>query len=117
MQRIALALDWHTSTVPKVLSSATRPTLPWQADPPPQALTKSEREAIRREEERQRRLYRVGLSYRCGRCGKPKKGHVCDIPDGEEGAYEDEGLQPRMPQPILANVVKAGSSTLNSGGR
>jgi hypothetical protein len=38
------------------------------------------------EEEKQRRLYRVGLSYRCGRCGKPKKGHVCDVPEGEEGA-------------------------------
>ena len=40
------------------------------------------------EEEKQRRLYRFGLSYRCGRCGKPKKGHVCDVPEGEEGAAD-----------------------------
>ena len=29
-------------------------------------------------------LNRVGLSYRCGRCGQPKKGHVCAVADGDE---------------------------------
>ena len=29
-------------------------------------------------------LNRVGLSYRCGRCGQPKKGHVCAVADGVE---------------------------------
>lgn len=37
--------------------------------------------------EKEKRLNRVGLSYRCGRCGKPKKGHVCIVADGE-GADE-----------------------------
>ena len=66
------------------------------------------------EEEKQRRLYRVGLSYRCGRCGKPKKGHVCDVPEGEEGAA-DFGNSPfgdgqRSPQPaILATTVRKGT--------
>ena len=31
--------------------------------------------------EKERRAYRDGLSYRCGKCGAPKKGHKCDIPD------------------------------------
>ena len=30
---------------------------------------------------KERREYRQGISYRCGRCGKPKKGHVCDVPE------------------------------------
>ena len=34
--------------------------------------------------ERERRLNRVGLSYRCGRCGQPKKGHVCTVAEGDE---------------------------------
>ncbi|KAL3927130.1 MAG: hypothetical protein SGPRY_002967 [Prymnesium sp.] len=33
--------------------------------------------------EKARRLNRVGLSYRCGRCGQPKKGHVCHLAEGE----------------------------------
>eukprot|EP00964_Phaeocystis_antarctica_P097302 scaffold63451_cov63-Phaeocystis_antarctica.AAC.3 len=28
-------------------------------------------------------LNRVGLSYRCGRCGQPKKGHECAVADGD----------------------------------
>ena len=35
-------------------------------------------------EDKERRLNRVGLSYTCGICGKPKKGHVCTgAPDGK----------------------------------
>lgn len=34
--------------------------------------------------EKERRLNRVGLSYRCGKCGQPKKGHIC--PGDVEGA-------------------------------
>jgi len=64
-----------------------------------------------REEEKQRRVYRVGLSYRCGRCGKPKKGHVCDIPEGEEGSMAPFGDgQSLSPQPaILATTVRKGT--------
>jgi len=64
-----------------------------------------------REEEKQRRVYRVGLSYRCGRCGKPKKGHVCDIPDGEEGSLAPFGDGVNLsPQPaILATTVRKGT--------
>jgi len=64
-----------------------------------------------REEEKQKRVYRVGLSYRCGRCGKPKKGHVCDIPDGEEGSLAPFGDgQSLSPQPaILATTVRKGT--------
>merc|ERR1719506_3028618 len=36
--------------------------------------------------EKERRLNRVGLSYRCGRCGQPKKGHVCVGGPGPDGA-------------------------------
>lgn len=35
--------------------------------------------------DKERRLNRVGLSYRCGRCGQPKKGHVCMLGDEGEG--------------------------------
>jgi hypothetical protein len=41
-------------------------------------------------QEKERRLNRVGLSYRCGRCGQPKKGHVCNG-EGEEGAEGGSG--------------------------
>ena len=47
--------------------------------PPAYRRTKAESKA-----ERERRLNRVGLSYRCGRCGQPKKGHVCTVPDGDD---------------------------------
>ena len=51
----------------------------------------------KREEDKQRRLYRVGLSYRCGRCGKPKKGHVCDVPeDGEGGAGSSDAMPAQL---------------------
>ena len=39
------------------------------------AAEEEEMQSARREKER--RLNRVGLSYRCGRCGQPKRGHVC----------------------------------------
>ena len=39
---------------------------------------------------------------------------MCDIPEGEEGAFEDGGG--KAAPPILANVVRAGSSLSNSGG-
>ena len=43
--------------------------------------------------EKERRLNRVGLSYRCGRCGQPKKGHVCNgVGEGGELGAEDVGL-------------------------
>ena len=59
------------------------------------------------DEDKQKRLYRVGLSYRCGRCGKPKKGHVCDQP--EEGA-EGNGAGLDSPGPaILATTVRKGT--------
>ena len=47
--------------------------------------------------EKERRLNRVGLSYRCGRCGQPKKGHTCvGEAEGmdEEGAASGEGGAP-----------------------
>jgi len=65
-------------------------------------------------DDKQRRLYRVGLSYRCGRCGKPKKGHVCDVPEGEEGVNQQHPFGPDgqslSPQPaILATTVRKGT--------
>lgn len=32
--------------------------------------------------DKEKRMNRVGLSYRCSRCGQPKKGHVCLLEDG-----------------------------------
>ena len=32
---------------------------------------------------KEQRLYRVGLSYACKRCGLPKKGHVCAMKEGD----------------------------------
>ena len=65
-----------------------------------------------KEEEKQRRLYRVGLSYRCGRCGKPKKGHVCDMPeDGADGAVMGaDGMSATPAGPaILATTIRKGA--------
>jgi len=63
------------------------------------------------QEDKQRRLYRVGLSYRCGRCGKPKKGHVCDMPEDGEGAPPGSVEPPQLsPAPaILATTVRKGT--------
>ena len=33
------------------------------------------------DESKERRANRVGLLYRCGKCGQPKKGHVCTVVD------------------------------------
>tara|TARA_B100000524_G_C23636719_1_gene365188 strand:+ start:66 stop:1121 length:1056 start_codon:yes stop_codon:yes gene_type:complete len=40
-------------------------------------------------EEKERRLNRVGLSYRCGKCGQPKKGHICP---GDAEGFNAEAL-------------------------
>lgn len=64
----------------------------------------------KREEEKQRRLYRVGLSYRCGRCGKPKKGHVCDVPDEGDGSGDNGPISQQASSPtILATTVRKGT--------
>ena len=64
----------------------------------------------KREEDKQRRLYRVGLSYRCGRCGKPKKGHVCDMPEPDEAGGSSEAMASMSPQPaILATTIRKGT--------
>lgn len=67
-------------------------------------------------EEKQRRHYRVGLSYRCGRCGKPKKGHICDQPEDGEGMPLDTGPQLSPAPAILATTVRKGTppALLNS---
>ena len=42
--------------------------------------------------EKERRLHRVGLSYKCKRCGQPKKGHVCPLnaPGPASEALDDD---------------------------
>ena len=40
--------------------------------------------------EKERRLNRVGLSYRCKVCGLPKKGHVC-LGEGADGSSVETG--------------------------
>ena len=51
------------------------------AQPPPGKKQRAETK-----KEKEKRLNRVGLSYRCGRCGQPKKGHVCIGEGGPIGA-------------------------------
>ena len=41
--------------------------------------------------EKERRLNRVGLSYRCKVCGLPKKGHVC-LGIGAADSSADAGM-------------------------
>lgn len=64
---------------------------------------------LKKEEDKQRRLYRVGLSYRCGRCGKPKKGHVCDQPDEASLLNGDGGMEQPAGPAILATTVRKGT--------
>jgi len=84
-------------------------------DLPPKSHAQREKER-KAEEERQRRAYRVGLSYRCGRCGKPKKGHVCDVPDGEEINTEPEPKLIAASTPVVMNAHHMTGSTCSSGG-
>ena len=60
-------------------------------------------------------LNRVGLSYRCGRCGQPKKGHVCAVADGDESpgmlADSPAELAPAVtPEPAAAPSAAAAAA-------
>ena len=95
----------------KVDSAAATATVAKEA-----TKTAAQREKEKKaEEERQRRQYRVGLSYRCGRCGMPKKGHVCSNPDGDADTYDKDGnlKNPEGKQPVLAAVVRSSSAMSN----
>lgn len=75
-------------------------------------LTKKQR-AAEAKKEKERRLNRVGLSYRCGRCGQPKKGHVC-VGGPEGGAAVQppviEGISPGSEGSSGANRTPPGVS-------
>jgi len=72
---------------------------------PPEGSDEAARMEAKRLEakkEKEKRLNRVGLSYRCGRCGKPKKGHVCIGGDGsaaDEAEAPPEALPPAVTPP------------------
>ena len=65
---------------------------------PPPGVPSAQRKA---DEYKHRRLYRGGLSYRCGGCGKPKKGHVCDVPEDLPA-----GLTPQAPMEAALAAMK-----------
>lgn len=51
---------------------------------------------------KEQRAYRVGLSYACKRCGQPKKGHKCTMPnappaDGSAAASEVKTAEKKRP--------------------
>ena len=63
--------------------------------------------------EKERRLNRVGLSYRCGHCGMPKKGHTCEgsLAAAAAAAVGPDG-KPLAPDagPVLAPPKKKSKS-------
>jgi len=64
----------------------------------PEAETAAERAE---REEKEKRLYRRGLSYRCKRCGQPKKGHVCALAEGAEADAQPEVHHAAAPADLL----------------
>ena len=58
--------------------------------------------------EKEKRLNRVGLSYRCGRCGMPKKGHVC--PGGDGPLPPGDGMSAGMLPSDLAGISPTSAS-------
>lgn len=76
------------SSATKVLDPApVVPTLPIMATDDEYEAPAAKRQRAETKKEKEKRLNRVGLSYRCGRCGLPKKGHVCiGTGPGEGGA-------------------------------
>jgi len=92
-------------------------------------LTKKQR-AAEAKKEKERRLNRVGLSYRCGRCGQPKKGHVCvggpeggaavqppvieGISPGSEGSSGVNRTPPGVSPNALAGISPTGGWDLDS---
>ena len=67
--------------------------------------------------EKERRMNRVGLSYRCGRCGLPKKGHVC-VGTVDGMPLDGSGLgMPMKISPASDGSEAGGSSTTPPGGR
>uniref|UniRef100_A0A7S0JJI6 Uncharacterized protein n=1 Tax=Calcidiscus leptoporus TaxID=127549 RepID=A0A7S0JJI6_9EUKA len=69
---------WHVQPQHRnlLLQSQQRPQM---AAPVMPQITQSPYQLTHQPPERQKeqRITRVGLSYRCGRCGQPKKGHTC----------------------------------------
>ena len=65
--------------------------------------------------ERERRLNRVGLSYRCGRCGMPKKGHVCNVAEGDEAPGLMDADQAADQAAVLATPQPAAPSAAHRG--
>ena len=64
----------------------------------------------------QPRAHRVGLSYRCRRCGKPKRGHVCEMVDPSPDANGSSKAVAKTPPVLspkpatLARTIKKGKS-------
>jgi len=55
------------------------------------------------------RLYRRGLSYRCKRCGQPKKGHNCTMTDAE-AIPRISSCRPLHAHDVCMRVVRVGRS-------
>jgi len=95
-----------TTDAPSVDGTEPEPPPP----PPPQPPAKKQKmTAEQKKHEKERRLNRVGLSYRCGRCGMPKKGHVCIGGDGAPPAAS------KQPPPVPG--ASPGSDGSNGAGR
>ena len=60
---------------------------------------------------KERREYRQGVSYRCGRCGKPKKGHVCDLPEEGCEVVPGTGDSPFQPGSMTATTSPPAGGT------
>ena len=60
---------------------------------------------------KERRDYRQGVSYRCGRCGKPKKGHVCDVPEDVCEVAPGTGDSPFQPGSMTATTSPPAGGT------
>ena len=104
------AVDYSSMPTETLLAMRAPPQLALSASSD-SLLPKMDSAQRNKEDEKQKRTYRVGLSYRCGRCGKPKKGHVCDQPEAEDGMLPNLADGPQLsPAPaILATTVRKGT--------
>jgi len=71
--------------------------------------------------EKERRLNRVGLSYRCGRCGMPKKGHVCtgvarESEDSDVPLVQGASAAAAAPAGVKTPTNAAGASASQTAG-
>ena len=89
-------IAYQTVGVP-LMATATTETVDYR----PSKMPRYGDATLARSSEKETRPNRVGINYRCGRCGMPKKGHVCDMPKDAP----KRSRQPARKMPAMYNAT------------